>query len=121
MDVHSKFRDEVRNMETADIMLILEDQLDLYSEEEIKVLKDELSARAPSKSEIEASKQRIATQYEDYFEDYLVEEQKQKELREFERERKELQELHEMKASKIKELKKSGYDSYFEYMYLTAF
>ena len=26
-----------------------------------------------------------------------------------------------MKASKIKELKKSGYDSYFEYMYLTAF
>ena len=41
-----KFKEEVHNMETADILLILEDQLDLYSEEEIQILKEEFSHQA---------------------------------------------------------------------------
>lgn len=55
-----KFKEEVHNMETADILLILEDQLDLYSEEEIQILKEEFSNRSTSSSDIAASQERIA-------------------------------------------------------------
>lgn len=39
------FKKEVKEMTTEEIMLILEDQLDLYSDEEIKIMKEELNNR----------------------------------------------------------------------------
>ncbi len=42
------FKKEVQEMSTADILLILEDQLDLYTDEEIKILRSELALRPDS-------------------------------------------------------------------------
>lgn len=41
----NNFRGEIRNTPTMDLFLILEDQLDLYSEEEIAIIKEELFSR----------------------------------------------------------------------------
>lgn len=43
-----EFKKEVKELSTADLFLILEDQVDLYSDEELKVLRDELSSRPNS-------------------------------------------------------------------------
>ena len=39
------FKKEAKELSTEDLLLILEDQVDLYSEEELKILRDELASR----------------------------------------------------------------------------
>lgn len=95
------FRKEVKEMPTSDIMLILDDQFELYSEEEIKVLKDELKSRPSNALELE----------------------------EKERERKEIAHSLEVKAKRIKEEKdkkidnliKMGFDGYYEYKVVSLY
>ena len=103
-----KFKEEVHNMETADILLILEDQLDLYSEEEIQILKDEFSNRSTSSSDIEASQERIALKCAE-----------EAEKQEKEQRKKEIERLKNIRNNKIKTLAQNGVDSYYEYTSLT--
>ena len=116
MDELLKFENEVKEMETADIILILQDQLDLYSEEEINILKAELSNRSTNDSDIRASKERIAREYENNYDRYLEEQL----LEEQELQKKEIEKLNAIKISKINPLIQNGYDSYYEYKYLSA-
>ena len=52
-----KFKKEVKELSTADLLLILEDQVDLYSDEELKILRDELASRPENALELEAEEQ----------------------------------------------------------------
>lgn len=97
-----RFKDEVKNMETADILLILQDQLELYSEDEKEILKIEFSKR--SDTDIESSQKHIIHRYKEEFERH-----------EQENELKRLEQLKIIKNNKIKALAQSGYDSYYEY------
>ena len=97
-----EFIKEVKEMPTADIMLILEDQLDLYSEEEIKILKDELSSRPANAVEIE-EKEREEKQKIEW----------QKRNIEMERINREL--IQQEYNHKIDSLRKKGFDGYYEY------
>lgn len=103
-----KFKEEVHNMETADILLILEDQLDLYSEEEIQILKEEFSNRSTSSSDIAASQERIALKCAE-----------EAEKQEKEQRKKEIDRLKNIRNNKIKTLAQNGVDSYYEYTSLT--
>lgn len=41
----NNFANEVKQLSTEDLMLIIEDQADLYSDEEMKILREELESR----------------------------------------------------------------------------
>ena len=57
------FIQEVKGMSTADILLVLEDQLELYSEKEIEILRAELASRPENALELEGEEQqKIAEQ-----------------------------------------------------------
>lgn len=103
-----KFKEEVRDMETTDILLILQDQLDLYSEEEIQILKDEFSNRSTTSSDIAASQEIIALKCAE-----------ETERQEKEQRKKEIERRKSIKNNKIKTLAQNGYDSYYEYTSLT--
>ena len=47
------FRKEAKEIPTTDLLLILEDQLDLYSDEEIEILREELDSRPINVSDLE--------------------------------------------------------------------
>lgn len=91
------FRKEVENLSTEDIMLILEDQQDLYSDEELAVLTEELHSR-PSLEE----------------QARLDEEERVRE-EECEREKK----RRAAYEARIENLRQRGYDGYYEYMTLS--
>ena len=48
------FKNEAKELSTEDLLLILEDQIDLYSEEELKILRDELASRPENALELES-------------------------------------------------------------------
>lgn len=96
------FRKEVHKMPTSDILLILEDQLDLYTDEEIEILRKELASRPEN-----ALKQK-AEEYERI--------ERQKELQKEQAEQKEKEELAEKALKKrLDNLRAHGYDGYWEY------
>lgn len=94
-----EFKKEIRETSTADLMLIIKDQKDLYTEEEYQAMVDELKSRPSNALELE----------------------------EREQERKETEKLHKAQAeayarrrrSKIAELRTSGLDGYWEYKVLS--
>ncbi len=89
------FLKEVQAMSTADIMLILDDQTDLYSDEELAILKTELNSRPENAVELEFEedeRQRIELENKEAF----LKEEKRKSL-------------------KIQKLRENGYDGYWEY------
>lgn len=102
------FREEVSKMLTTDIMLILEDQLDLYSDEEIAVLKEELSKRSRSDEDLRKEKEIIYKQMEAEIEREEAEECQ----RMVQKQKKELE-------SRINLLRSQGYKEYYEYTALT--
>lgn len=106
-------------MATSDIMLILEDQLDLYSEEEIEVLKSELASRPSNALEIEAKEnekiQEILLERE-YQREY--DEQEQRRLQNEEKQRKEREKQYQTRLSKLKE---TGSGGYYEYKVISMF
>lgn len=107
------FKKEVHSMATSDIMLILEDQLDLYSEEEIEVLKAELSSRPSDALEIEAKENEKIQEMlleREYQREY--DEQEQRRLQNEEQQRKEREKQYQTRLSKLKE---TGSEGYYEY------
>lgn len=108
-----KFMEEVKKMPTADIMLILEDQLDLYSKEEIDILQQELSKRPDNALEME-EKDNVRQQ------EALINEVQTKAYNERERTRFEYEDAERKSREaenkvRIDRLRKTGHDGYYEY------
>ncbi len=116
MENLNEFVQEVKNMETTDIMLILEDQLDLYSEEEIEILRNELADR-PSSAEKFEEFRNIYKSNRDEAERRANDEKIAEEERE--RQRKHAEKQLKIKQDRINALKNKGEDCYYEYMSLT--
>lgn len=94
-----EFIKEVHSMPTIDLQLIIDDQKDLYSDEEYQILLDELKSRPSNAVEIEAYEQ---------------------EQREVEREQAEYaRAVAEQKERKINALKQKHLDGYWEYKVLS--
>ncbi|MBE6783222.1 MAG: hypothetical protein E7536_04350 [Ruminococcaceae bacterium] len=60
------FEAELEEMETADLLLILEDQIDLYSSEEIEMIRAELASRESMDVMYAKEKMEIDKQAESY-------------------------------------------------------
>ena len=109
----NSFINEIKQYSTADIILILEDQLDLYSEEEIRLLREELLSRPADALEREKHERELAAEKLEQ-----MEEQKERDRRELERmaqedaDRKQKEIQHMMRLNKLKQ---SGADGYYEY------
>lgn len=103
MNELENFKIEVSQMITSDIALILDDQVDLYSDEEIKILKAEYEKRLKTKEKYDTNLDKIYAEFE---EEELEYEQKERE---------------EMYQEKIKKLKEKGYTEYNEYTILNIF
>ena len=100
------FRKEARELPTADILLILEDQVDLYSEEELQILREELASRPENAFEIEE-------------EERIEKERKAAEAaRRAEQERQWEQERQAHRA-RVNALKAKGHEGYYEYKVLS--
>ena len=103
-----KFKKEVKELSTADLLLILEDQVDLYSDEELKILRDELASRPENALELEAEEQeKKERSQEEAVQRAERERQKQLQKQAFE--------------NRINSLKSKGYEGYYEYTTLSLF
>lgn len=101
-----KFRDEVKLYSTNDIKLILVDQMDLYSTEEIEILQQELKSRPVNSVELEWK-----------IEDKELE-RKEKELHEKQRLKNEEDARRENERKyqiRLNHLKSEGAEGYYEY------
>lgn len=108
-----EFKKEVRGLSTQDLMLILEDQVDLYSKEELEILKAELASRPTNALELEKMEQERREQAIEESRERArreAQERKEKILREQEAARQ-----REAHAKKIQGLKARGYSGYYEY------
>ena len=114
-----EFIREVKEMSTADIMLILEDQLDLYSEEEIRILKEELISRPENALELEEKeRERIE---EIHFREEEKKQEIERQKRNIEIERKNRERIQQEYNHKIDNLSKMGLDGYYEYKVISLF
>lgn len=100
------FRNEARELSTRDLLLILEDQVDLYSEEELTILREELASRPINSLELEKEEQE------------RKEKLKEEEERRIEREQ-QIERQRKAFESRINSLKVKGYDGYYEYTTLS--
>lgn len=94
----SDFKKEVSELSTQDLWLILEDQVDLYTEEELKILREELKTRTVNTLELNKEEQRRKVKLED--------EQAERQRKDFE--------------ERVNRLKENGYEGYFEYKTLSV-
>ena len=104
---------EIKQYSTADIQLILKDQLDLYLPEEIELLKNELHSRPADALQQERKfkeQAEIELQKQEEQEEYNRQEQKRIAIEESERKSRELQ--HKARLNKLKQ---SGAEGYYEY------
>lgn len=118
-----EFVKEVKNMSTNELIIIIEDQEELYSKEEFEILKKELNSRkenkSTSKSELineimeEALEEEIEKEIKE--ESKKIEENREREVREY---RQRLERLEEDKKDKLRNLKLNGIDEYCEYKVL---
>ncbi len=118
MNSLEEFRNEVSQMPTADIMLILDDQLDLYNSEEIAILREELSKRPPDAIEREEFENDKREAYIEEQERIQRAEQLRLEARQ--REEKRLQEIEQQRINRINNLKESGADGFYQYKVLSS-
>ena len=86
--------------------MILEDQVDLYSEEELKILRDELASRPENALELEAKERERKERIEE------------EAARQAERER-QIQCQKQAFENRINSLKSKGYEGYYEYTTLS--
>lgn len=94
----SDFKKEASELSTQDLWLILEDQVDLYTEKELEILREELKTRTVNTLELNEEEQRRKSKLED----------KQSECQ-----RKDFEE-------RVNRLKENGYEGYFEYKTLSV-
>ncbi len=97
------FTIEVQQMSTDDILLILEDQLDLYSQEEIAVLQGELDYRRQNAAEFALHNTGIAGENDCQQTEQKIKAAKEKEIRQ----------------TKIDSLKAGGHKGYWEFKVLS--
>lgn len=120
-----EFRKEVKEMSTADLILVLEDQTDLYNEAELKILREELSFRYRSSKlkgeELKRTEILLSILEEQKREEIEkeIEIRKQKEKQEQERQARE--QLQREYNYKIENLKKMGLDGYYEYKVVSLY
>ena len=100
------FKKEAKELSTEDLLLILEDQVDLYSEEELKILRDELASRPENALELEAKERERKERIEE------------EAARQAERER-QIQCQKQALENRINSLKSKGYEGYYEYTTLS--
>ena len=100
------FKKEAKELSTEDLLLILEDQVDLYSEEELKILRDELASRPENALELEAKERERKVRIEE------------EAARQAERER-QIQCQKQAFENRINSLKSKGYEGYYEYTTLS--
>ena len=93
------FKKEAKELSTEDLLLILEDQVDLYSEEELKILRDELASRPENALELEAKERERKERIEE------------EAARQAERER-QIQCQKQAFENRINSLKSKGYEGY---------
>ena len=97
-----QFINEIRQTPTADLLLILEDQQELYTPEELAIIREELSRRPVNAVELE----------EDAAEREWQQEEAARQQRE-EYEQMQRQETH--RQTRLSNLKSQGYEGYYEY------
>ena len=102
----TSFEDEVHALSTQDLLLILEDQVDLYSEKELDTLKKELASRPSNALELEEEERQRKERIE---EERIAQIEREKQA---ERQKKAFE-------ARINNLREKGYQGYFEYMTLS--
>ena len=100
------FKKEAKELSTEDLLLILEDQVELYSEEELKILRDELASRPENALELEAKERAEKERLEDEAARLAEIEQR-------------IQHQKQVLESRINSLKAKGYEGYYEYTTLS--
>lgn len=100
------FREEAKELSTHDLLLILEDQKDLYTTEEIAILREELSSRPENALELEREEQERQERIE-----------AEQEMREAALKEEQLQRA--VLEAKLNNLRKRGYEGYYEYTTLS--
>lgn len=111
-----EFINEVKNMSTSELMIIIEDQEELYSEEEFEIIKKELDSRKDNK--LNSKSELINEIMEEALEEETekeIQEEKEKKAREY---REKLQKIKEERDAKIALMKAQGFDEYCEYKVL---
>lgn len=106
------FREEVRGYSTEDLELIVEDQKDLYTEEEFAILQAELQTRDRSEDALQREAERLALEQE--AERRAREQEAARRAREREAARQ-----REIFNNRVANLKARGYDGYYEYTSLS--
>ena len=123
-----KFKKEVKELSTADLLLILEDQVELYSEEELKILREELSARPENAfafaAEEQARKDQAEAEEQARKDQAEAEEQARKKQAEAEAaqraaQERQIQQQKQAFQNRIRLLKAKGYEGYYEYTTLS--
>ena len=113
----NEFVYEVRQMPTRDLILILEDQVDLYSEEELLILRAELASRPQNAAALEDQEQlrqeALADEQEALKQQAAARRAAQADLQRRAYERKLYVE------QKVASLKAQGHDGYYEYTALS--
>lgn len=94
----SDLRKEASELSTQDLWLILEDQVDLYTEEELEIIREELKTRTVNNFELNKEERRRKEK--------LEEEQAERQRKDFE--------------ERVNRLKENGYEGYFEYKTLSV-
>lgn len=102
----NNFKNEAKGLSTEDLLLILEDQVDLYSEDELKILRDELTSRPENALELEAEERARKERIEE------------EAAHQAERER-QIQRQKQAFENRINSLKSKGYEGYYEYTTLS--
>jgi len=100
------FRKEARGLSTSDIIMILKDQADLYTEEEFAILKEELASR-PSDALEKEEKERIKR-----------EKQEDEKAAKIERDQ-EIQRQKKAFDDRLRKLRENGYEGYYKYTTLS--
>lgn len=102
----NNFANEVKQLSTEDLMLIIEDQADLYSDEEMKILRAELASRPSDALERELAEWEKAEQDREESQ-RKAEQERQARLKK------------EAVQKRIHSLREKGYAGYYEYTTLS--
>ena len=108
------FRKEVKEYSKDDLQLILADQRDLYSAEEIEIIQEELNSRGGASTDFSVESVVQATLQDQLETDVKNQEEKERQERlaliEYQRKK---------KQERIQNLQRQGYDGYWEYQVLS--